>query len=483
MFDRNGQNHQRIRKKLEAFRNAKEWSDFISLLTAVDNVLIDVKSLPKDLEGFLFRRLNQSLNPALPAGVHNKALETYKLIIANIKLTDRLLLGLFSYGVYSKLSVKDTFFEVLANLNDRKVGQKSFILGLLPFVEEENNEYFDRACIMIDNVNCSDALWSNFLCCPELRIAVVNYFKGRQAAISSFQIRAISKALYDGDSFTVRGTLDMLNANVKLGDLVRFYNPEVTEFVEVTEEQIANDKNTRVSDTVTGREASTTVMITETTAVEGAKNQEVHKKIKVEDAYLKDEIVSLSVHIIKLFLKKEITLNKKVNAWLQNETILAKKALRKIMNDDLNLFYKLFQNLIVQEELNDKDIAELFIEAAYKTQTECQGFDIVLTLLESSFLWKILYVEFKRIIGKEKGNNQFRAKTEKNETASGLGNRAENEMRSGVRDEIKNEMRSGVKGEVKNEMRSGVRDEIKNEMRSGVRDEIKNEMRSGVKGE
>lgn len=392
----NNQKIQKIKKKLDNFKNAKEWSDFISLLTDVDNALKKVENIPKDIEYLLTKRLNQSIHPALPAGVHNKALQTYELIISRLKLSDHLTLGLFSYGIYSKLSVRKNYFCVLEKLNDKPVKSCSYVLGVLPFLEEENGEFFEPASRLIASQNEEQALWKNFLQCPELRIPVINYFKTRPVTLSNILIKSIHKTLYDGESLTVRGTMDLLNKNVPLNDLIKYLNPSMSEFeyenITKIELEQPSQSQTMVSNTQTQNIASEK-NITLENQVDFEK-----KRIIVRDELLHPYIVKLATQILMLYLKKEVTINKKVNCWLQNDRVLQRKILKRIIDQDLDLFYKLFQNLIVQEELNDQEIIDLLLYALFKTRKKSKGFDIVYSLLENSFFWKMLYVEFRRVI-------------------------------------------------------------------------------------
>lgn len=390
----NNQKLQKIKKKLDAFKNAKEWSDFISLLTDVDNALKKIDNIPKEIELLLTRRLNQSLNPALPAGVHNKALQTYELIIQRIPLTDHLTLGLFSYGIYSKLSVRKNYLHVLEGLKDKSISSSSYILGLLPFLEEENNKYFDQAAKLIESKKDEPAIWKNFLLCPELRISVLNYFKVNPVTISDIQVKAIQKGLFDEDSLTIRGTLDLLNRSVKLNDLIKFYNSDIAsfEYEDLTKQEI--QEKTELETEKQTPDAS--LIISE------KENVVERNRIIIKDEYLHDELVKLTTQILSLYLKKEVTINKKINYWLQNDKVLQKKILKRIINFDLDLFYKLFQNLIIQDEVNDKEIIDLLLYALFKTKKKSKGFDIVFSLLENSFFWRMIYIEFRRIINKNK---------------------------------------------------------------------------------
>ena len=100
------------------------------------------------------KRLAQCLHPALPSGVHLKALETYDIIFKCIGFK-RLAQDLFTYSAgvfpllpYAAMNVKPNLLALYENhfvpLGDCiKPGLTGLLLGLLPGLEE-GSEYYDR---------------------------------------------------------------------------------------------------------------------------------------------------------------------------------------------------------------------------------------------------------------------------------------------------------------------------------------------------
>lgn len=100
------------------------------------------------------KRLAQCLHPALPSGVHLKALETYDIIFKCIG-TQRLAQDLFVYsaGLFPLLShAAMNVKPVLLSIYERhfvplgkhiKPGLNGMLLGLLPGLEE-GSEHYDR---------------------------------------------------------------------------------------------------------------------------------------------------------------------------------------------------------------------------------------------------------------------------------------------------------------------------------------------------
>ncbi|KAF9960614.1 hypothetical protein BGZ65_012020 [Modicella reniformis] len=109
------------------------------------------------------KRLAQCLNPALPAGVHGKTLEVYAYILEIIgpdQLAEDLTLwsyGLFPFLQYASVSVKPQLLEIYEKyylpLKDRlRPCLKSFMIGLLPGLDEEGSEFFDKVLDIMDKL-------------------------------------------------------------------------------------------------------------------------------------------------------------------------------------------------------------------------------------------------------------------------------------------------------------------------------------------
>lgn len=100
------------------------------------------------------KRLAQCLHPALPSGVHLKALETYDIIFKCVG-TQRLAADLFTYSAglfpllaYAAMNVKPILLAIyekhFVSLGRYiRPGLTGLLLGLLPGLEE-GSEHFDR---------------------------------------------------------------------------------------------------------------------------------------------------------------------------------------------------------------------------------------------------------------------------------------------------------------------------------------------------
>ncbi|KAK2009636.1 hypothetical protein LZ32DRAFT_620518 [Colletotrichum eremochloae] len=155
-----------IERALSLFETAlQEWADYISFLNRLLKALQarhpSTTTIPS--KAVVAKRLSQCLNPSLPSGVHQKALEVYSYIFAMIG-TDGLskdlplyFPGLASTLSFASLSVRSPFLDLLEHyfldLDPRSLrpAMKSVVLALLPGLEDETSEDFDRTLRLMDS--------------------------------------------------------------------------------------------------------------------------------------------------------------------------------------------------------------------------------------------------------------------------------------------------------------------------------------------
>ncbi|CZR50608.1 probable regulator of reproduction DopA [Phialocephala subalpina] len=159
-----------VERSLSLFDTAlQEWADYISFLGRLlkslqahptTNTTVPSKSM-------VAKRLAQCLNPSLPSGVHQKALEVYAYIFSMIgkdALSRDLPLylpGLSSTLSFASLSVRGPFLDLMEKymlqLDPRSLrpALKTIILALLPGLEEETSEEFERTLKLLDGFKSS----------------------------------------------------------------------------------------------------------------------------------------------------------------------------------------------------------------------------------------------------------------------------------------------------------------------------------------
>ncbi|XP_028291637.1 protein dopey-2 [Gouania willdenowi] len=230
-----------IEKALRNFECSSEWADLISSLGKLNKALqsnLRYSVLPKKL--IIGKRLAQCLHPALPSGVHLKALETYEIIFKIIGtkwLAKDLFIyssGLFPLLGHAAMAVK----PVLLTLYERYYlplqrallpSLQAFIAGLLPGLEE-GLEVYDRTDALLVKLSLLvgqqvfyGALWGSMLVAPMVRLPasafIVTHFD-RMASLSQQEymlgydqhvvVKAICLALQDSNSLVQRNTLEIL---------------------------------------------------------------------------------------------------------------------------------------------------------------------------------------------------------------------------------------------------------------------------------
>ena len=154
-----------VERALGLFDSAlQEWADFIAFLGRLQKALQaqpgDVNVIPE--KRTVARRLAQCLNPALPSGVHQKTLELYDLVFT-LQSQDSLsrdlplyLPGLSSTLTFASLKVRPIFLSLIENhflklpAATLRPALKAIILSLLPGIEDETSEDFDRVLNLLD---------------------------------------------------------------------------------------------------------------------------------------------------------------------------------------------------------------------------------------------------------------------------------------------------------------------------------------------
>ncbi|KAF9398703.1 hypothetical protein BGX21_007403 [Mortierella sp. AD011] len=184
--------------------------------------------IPKSLT--VAKRLAQCLNPALPAGVHGKTLDVYAYILETIgpdQLAEDITLwsyGLFPFLQYASLSVKPQLLDIYERhylpLKDRlRPCLKSFMIGLLPGLDEEGSEFFDRVLNIMDSLRKAvdetfffQCMWLILITSsphrgPALHYLDVAFVLGDDAGL---MVRAFSATVGDSQLLVQRAMLDLM---------------------------------------------------------------------------------------------------------------------------------------------------------------------------------------------------------------------------------------------------------------------------------
>ncbi|XP_061214336.1 protein dopey-1 isoform X3 [Neopsephotus bourkii] len=260
-----------VDKALKNFEYSSEWADLISALGKLNKVLQNnakYQVVPKKLT--IGKRLAQCLHPALPGGVHRKALETYEIIFkiigpkrlakdlflyrltftlkryqrfqyfheSRVTVSEHQILkddsGLFPLLANSAMSVKPTLlslYEVyyLPLGKTLKPGLQGLLTGILPGLEE-GSEYYERTNTLLEKVASAvdqsafySALWGSLLTSPAVRLPGITYVLSHLNRKLSMEdqlyiigsdielmVEAVSTSVQDTSVLVQRSTLDLI---------------------------------------------------------------------------------------------------------------------------------------------------------------------------------------------------------------------------------------------------------------------------------
>lgn len=228
-----------VEKALSKFDNVAEWADFISFLSRLLKVLQTAPKynvIPHKLT--VAKRLSQCLNPALPSGVHSRALELYTHIFTvlgvdglrrDLSIWTPGLLPFFAHAATAVkpvvLGMYERFYLPLGV--DLRPLTRALQLSLLPGLEEEASEYFDRVVTLLDRIAASvqepfffQTLWKVLISSPTVRLCALNYAARRMLPSKGDMLpsrsdvvllsSAMTQTLYDDALLVRRQALDFL---------------------------------------------------------------------------------------------------------------------------------------------------------------------------------------------------------------------------------------------------------------------------------
>ncbi|CAL1261526.1 unnamed protein product [Larinioides sclopetarius] len=182
-----------IDKALKNFEYTSEWADLISALGKLNKVLLsNVKYsiIPRRIT--ISKRLAQCMHPALPSGVHLKALETYDIIFKCIgpqRLSQELFIysaGLFPLLGNAAMNVRPSLLTIYEShfvpLGVKlRPGLNGFLIGVLPGLEE-GSEYYERTdqllqtiCTNVEKSFFYGCMWKCILSNPTIRLPAVSF--------------------------------------------------------------------------------------------------------------------------------------------------------------------------------------------------------------------------------------------------------------------------------------------------------------------
>ncbi|XP_035911757.1 protein dopey-1 homolog isoform X2 [Anopheles stephensi] len=182
-----------IDKALKNFEYSSEWADLISALGKLNKVIssnAQYQIIPRRIK--ISKRLAQCMHPALPSGVHLKALESYDVIFSNVgveRLAHELFIysaGLFPLLGYSAMNVRPTLLSIYEKyfvpLGEKlRPALSGFLSGVFPGLEagqdhfERTNQLLDKVCIAVQLECFYTCLWECIVTNASVRLPAITY--------------------------------------------------------------------------------------------------------------------------------------------------------------------------------------------------------------------------------------------------------------------------------------------------------------------
>ncbi|XP_058065105.1 protein dopey-1 homolog [Anopheles bellator] len=182
-----------IDKALKNFEYSSEWADLISALGKLNKVISSnalYQIIPRRIK--ISKRLAQCMHPALPSGVHLKALESYDVIFSNIgveRLASELFIysaGLFPLLGYSAMNVRPALLSIYEKyfvpLGEKlRPALSGFLSGVFPGLEsgqdhfERTNQLLDKVCVAVKLECFYTCLWECIVTNASVRLPAITY--------------------------------------------------------------------------------------------------------------------------------------------------------------------------------------------------------------------------------------------------------------------------------------------------------------------
>ncbi|KAI5149822.1 hypothetical protein ENBRE01_1138 [Enteropsectra breve] len=350
-------------KKLEAFKNCAEWSDFIMHL---EN-LIDVMNKYSTMEyvphlPLLVKRLNQCLNSVLPAGVHLKAFDVYTVIfnkLNNHNSSEYYLLltaGLFAFGLNCRILVVQEYLSLIEThlipAAPRIQGVcQNLLQALMPHLESESSDFYSRAYQIINSLteiysqyDFYISLFRLFSKEEELRQPIINWLlkNAIPACIPSAVLaHSYCTGIKSENLFVVRSTIDLSSKDFpftkeRKNQVVENISAlTISAATTVRNDTIATESTNE--NTVMNNSINDTVLSSiNTIATESTNENTVMSLDPTGNSNGMCELSSarLSKNVLKLLLKKEASFYKKVLKWFEiteNSSSETKKVLESAL--------------------------------------------------------------------------------------------------------------------------------------------------------
>mgnify|MGYP001245568543 FL=1 len=250
-----------VDKALKAFEYTTEWADLIAALGKLNKVLLSHMKYPIIPRRIVIsKRLAQCMHPALPSGVHLKALETYDIIfkcMGTNRLAQELFLysaGLFPLLGHAAMNVRPNLLTVYEThfvpLGERlRPALNGLLAGVLLGLEEGSDHYertnrlLESVCEAVQPLVFYASLWECIAVNPAIRLAAISFvlkhIDRKVPIMDQIQlfgsdplviVKAVCAALLDSSVLVQRCALDLLTLALPMHiEVIKFSHEDLVD--------------------------------------------------------------------------------------------------------------------------------------------------------------------------------------------------------------------------------------------------------------
>ncbi|KAI5186098.1 hypothetical protein NEHOM01_1280 [Nematocida homosporus] len=286
-----------IERQLDLFRTATEWSDLVTYLTGLESILRMYKFSYIPTPDLFYRRLSQCLNPALPAGVHTKAMGVYRIILSKLppdglaEDIEILCLGLFSFYGHANLSTMPVYIETIKMIVET-LGEKSaklcrhIVLSVIMGLEEESSETRNGANGVLEALErragkerVVDAVWEILGLGNELVPGCIVYLANIPLGLRPKIRNEFARALECTEIVTVRKAFDLLVQWKSEGSLIESQEITLSVMKLLLQKEISLQKRVQQWIEILAHEKEGSTGLFRTLEVLYAKNPSIYFKV------------------------------------------------------------------------------------------------------------------------------------------------------------------------------------------------------------
>ncbi|KAK7864583.1 hypothetical protein R5R35_003176 [Gryllus longicercus] len=432
-----------VDKALKNFEYTSEWADLISALGKLNKVLLNYMKfpvIPRRIK--ISKRLAQCMHPALPSGVHLKALETYDIIfkcMGTNRLSHELFIysaGLFPLLGHAAMNVRPSLLTVYEThfvpLGERlRPGLSGFLSGVLPGLEE-GSDHFERTTSLLEKVcegvgppHFYGCLWDCLAANTGIRLPAISFVLSHFNKKLSMEdqlyimgtnidvmVSALCAGVQDGSVLVQRSALDLLlvgfpmhNSQLVRSDMVRLVTAAL-----VTILRRDMSLNRRLFAWLLGSEVNTSLLGAEHPLVKRPSSNSNYF-----DMYSRDMLIQA----VKITLSQGLGQNPPdVRPYRLLVSLLDKQDIGPIILDDI--LFEVFRTLYLSCGDNDRTVGNGSAPTGSRSSSQeiLKAANLLFSSLEPCYIWQYTGTLFSNACQSQPSNTNSLSQSSENSESS-----------------------------------------------------------------